>query len=354
MGSDPMPSRTLTILVAGLLVFSAAMPVALAQDDDEDDGDDADEVERKVEVETDEEGVSIELEREEGEAEDKVEMGFDYEEADFELGYETETENASAESKLEAQFGALAEYRDENDNGRYDAGEPLVSTWHLGEDADVDDDIPEDGTVQWQQATVSDVSRDGKQGKLINAPADLGDEGTFELTFLVFGDFVDLGTSSLTPTGAKIDIGIEDYPYQSNETELALFMETETEQEAEVDDEPDEAEDDETGVAASSQVGNRTVELVFTWKDSAQVDGTSEPVETTVLSSEAESETEDGETEQETKREFVLSYGRGDEIVHDPKAQVMVSSSVSNVPGLGAPLALLGLAGVALIARRRR
>lgn len=369
-----MLSRPATVLLASLLLLGASLPTVAAQEPEEEndtedetgdeaeeadredeDRDEPDEVERKVEIETDEEGVSIELERERGESEDVVEMGFEYEDAAFELSYENETEAGSVEAKLEAQFSSLAEYRDGNDNGRYDAGEPVVSAYALGEDSEEDDEsLPENGTADWGDATVSDVTRDGKQGKRIDAPAAIGDNGTFELTFLVFGDFVDLESGPLTPTGAKIDVGIHDYPYRANGTDLALFVETETESEAEIDDDHEAVGDDERGVAASNRLGNLTVDLVFTWKDTARVDGADEPVGTTELSFESENETEAGETERETERAFALSYARGDDVVHDPKALVATAAAdTADVPGWSAPAALFGLAVVALVARRR-
>lgn len=316
----------------------------------EDEEREGDEEERSVEIETEGKDVSIELERETEPREDKVEMTWKAEEASFELAYESENASRETEDKLEATFGAVAEYRDENDNGRYDAGEEIVSGWTLGDERE--DEMGLDQRAEWGQPTIDDVTHEGEDGKRIVSTATLGDSGELTLRFLVFGDFVELNGTSLSPTGAKIDIVVEDYSFAANDTELALFLETETESEFEQDVDDEEGE---TGVSARNASDEAGPRLVFTWKDTAQVDGETRDVETTVLEEETESETDDGEAEHETKRAFVLSYPRGSEIVHDPRAEVLIQSGAgADVPGFGVPTGLAALAGLALVVDRRR
>lgn len=320
--------------------------------DEEDDGDDDErEEKRSVEVESDDEGVEIELKREDGSDEDKVEMSFEMEDATFELKYEKETNATEREQKLEATFQTLAEYRDTDNNSKYDPGEPIVSAWALGEEAD-DAEVATAGEADWARPSVQDITLDGKTGKEITVNASLGENGTFELRFLVFGDFVDTGNATLEPTSAKIDIGIDRYPYQANDTALMLFMETKSETSLEHED-----DEEGEGVAASSSLEGKDVTLRFTWLDKASVDGTDRPVGTTLLAEEHEMEREEGEVENETKRSFALSYARGGTIVHDPKASVEIAwtqMATSPTPGWGV-LAAMGALGLsAFLAARGR
>lgn len=358
-----------------LLIGTVFLPMGgLAQDDEEDEADDEteedeieeneteenetddrdddeeDEEKRKLTVEREGNGVEISLERESGPSEDEVKMAWKADDATFELEHESENQTREIENKLEAKFGALAEYRDGNDNGRYDPGEEIVSGYALGDELEDEDELNLTGEASWQTPSIEDVTVDGKDGKKITSTAELGDNGTLTLRFLVFGDFVDLNGTSLSPTGAKIDIIVDQYDYQDNGTALALFLETKSENEfeQEIDD------DDETGVAAAGQVNQIEVRLVFTWKDSAEVDGSTESVATTVLEEETETETEDGESSSEQKRSFALSYPRGEKIVHDPKAEVQTAALANGAPAPGLIAALATLAAVAVASTRWR
>lgn len=361
--------RAFALLSALLLLGAAfAAPAGLAQDDEddeeqeeaeqerddeeaEDEGEeDEREEERSIELEIDGKDVKIELERETEPREDEVEMRWKAEEATFELAYESENETQETEDELEAVFGALAEYRDENDNGRYDAGEEIVSGWALGDEFEDEDEIGLEDRAEWDNPSIDDVSRDGKDGKRITTTAQLGGSGELTLRFLVFGDFVDLNGTSLSPTGAKIDIVVEDYGYQANGTDLALFLETETKREFEQDVDDD---DDETGVSARDPGNETAPRLVFTWKDQAEIDGQMRDVATTVLEEETETESDDEEAEHETERSFVLSYPRGEEIVHDPRAEVLLASGAqADVPAPGIAALLGSIAAIALAGRR--
>lgn len=345
-------TRALAVLAAVLLIGAVFVPIGvLAQEDDgEDDREDERDERRKLTVEREGNGVEISLERETGAREDEVKMAWKADEATFELEHESENETQELENTLEATFGALAEYRDGNDNGRYDAGEEIVSGYVLGDELEDEDELDISGEATWRTPRIEDVTIDGKDGKRITSTADLGDEGTLTLRFLVFGEFVDVNGTSLSPTGAKIDIVVDQYAFRSDGTDLALFLETasETEFEQEIDD------DEETGVAAASRLNETEVRLVFTWLDHAEVDGSSQPVGTTVLEEEMETETEDGESSTEHERRFALSYPRGDRIVHDPKAEVQMGAVANGAPAPGLLAALATLAAVAVAASARR
>lgn len=328
--------------------------------DNGDDGDDdrgrdsgrgRDEQRRAVAVRADDERIEIELKRQQNGTEDKVEVSFDFEDAEFETKFESEDAVSELELKLEATFQALIEYRDSNSNGRYDPGEELVSAWALGDDDDLDDlDVSPDGRISWGVPSTQQVTADGQTGHRITAPAELAD-GRFELVFTVFGDFAQIDQATLRPTSVKVDILIEDYPYQEGNTALALILETKSSTEFEHERDHEDMDDDEQGVAATALAGELDVTLAFVWKDHANVDGTQRPVGTTLL--ESKQETEAGE--RQLKERFALSYERGQQIVHDPETWVSLQSRQTSqqTPGLGLALAI-AIVGAAALARRNR
>lgn len=298
------------------------------EEDEHEEEDEEDDEERKVEVEVDQGEASIELKRERGEDENKIEMRFESDDARFELKFEAEAGDAETERKLEARFHALVEFVDGDGDGAFDAGEEAASAWSLSEDEAEEFDIDSARQATWEPLAVEDVTVDGTSGKLIRARASLGGNGTFGLDIRVFGDFVDVGNSSLEPTEAKVDVVIQDYPFVRNDTRLALFLRTEAKEELEL-----EGDDDEEGVAAESNVSGLAVVLRFEWADNATVDNATQPVRTTVLESKDEREDEEAKEE----RRFALAYARGANILHDPIAGVSYATLSTDGEGAGTP-----------------
>ena len=297
------------------------------RDEDEDDHDD-DEDERKVQVETSDEGVQIQLERERESSEDKIELSFETETAEFQVKFEQETRDTEEELKLQAEFLSLGEYRDSNGNGQYDAGEPLVSLWALSRSSDhPNPETDATGKVTWGTPIVSDAQAGNASGHQILIPATFDGAGEFQLVLYVFGDYAELNGSTLKPTSLKIDVVIREYPYQAADTALVLFVKTEMERELEVDHSHDDLDDDEQGVAASTVSNGTEISLVFAWKEFADVDGTQRSVNSTSIR--LVEEVEDDEWER--KETFALSYARGTNITHDP--EVFVS-----IQGIGASI----------------
>lgn len=304
------------------------------RDDDEDDDDDEDEREdemkHKVETSVSGDEVEVELKREASESESKIEFKVDLSEAKFELEYEEETEALETEQKLEVRLSRLLEFVDGDGDGIFDEGETILSSYAIGSDGDdLSGDVPENGSVLWAQPTLSDLSVGAMTGKKIEARGSFGADGnaTFGLDIMVFGDFTMLNGSQLMPTDVKIDFLILDFPYTSNDSQVGLLMKTKTKQEQERENEHIDA--DEDGIVASSATDLSAVNLAFTWKSMANIDGVDATVGTTVLAQEVESEAD----EYEFKQRFVLSYARGDAIIHDPVAGVAYASTTAPASG---------------------
>ena len=71
--------------------------------------------------------------------------------------------------------------------------------------------------------------------------------------------------------------------------------------------------------------------MSFRWQKTAQEKGVNRTVYSTILKNGTEYKDEDGgnKTEYEEKEVFVLSYGRGEDIVHDPVVGVSYSTITS-------------------------
>jgi len=331
---------------------------ANGSDEDNDDDEREDREKHKVEVDVSGDEIKVELKREIGHDETKIEFKVDLSEAKFKLKFEEETGQLETEQKLEVVMQRLFEYVDANGNGAYDEGEIIASGYRIGDSGDSLSDSPDNGSVNWDQPTLSDITTGGVSGKAMSARGSIGaeSEGVFGLDIKVYGDFTMMNGSQLLPTEVKIDFIIENYPYTQNDSVLGLLLKTKTKQEQER--QHSDIDDDEEGVVASSSTDVNAISLGFSWKQTATVDGVDLPVHTTVLSS----ETETSADEFEFKQRFVLGYARGDVIVHDPVAGVSYASAATaavdegkwyNLPGFGVVATLTAFMGTAILVRPR-
>lgn len=330
-------------------------------DDDEDD-DNEDELKHKVEVDVSGDEITVEMKQESGESESKIEFKTDLSEAKFKLKFEEETGQVETEQKLEVVLQRLFEYRDANGNGAYDDGETVVSAYRIGGSGDSLSDAPDSGQMNWATPTIADHQVGAKSGKKMGATATFGPNGSgeFGLDMMVFGDFTNLASGQLKPTDVKIDFIIKHYPYEADDTAIGLLLKTKTKQEVEMEHE--DIENDEEGITASSTTDVNQVTLMFAWKQSATIDGVDLPVATTVLSSAMESEQDGSESEFEYKKRFVISYARGDVIVHDPVAGVGYGGMAATdagwldalMPGFTTLLATASISVAAIALRPRR
>lgn len=323
--------------------------------------------EQSVEVSDDEAVIETSYEADDEEAE--VEIRFSTEDASFLVEAESENATRETEQALEAQLHQLVEYTDENDNGKYDDGEPVASSWLLSEGSEEQTEEPANGTVSWQPLNVSETESDeGEPGhhiqgralfvsedpiETVTAALGQGENRTFGIDLWVYSNVTQHEGQLLTPSEVKADLMVENYPYVKEGTDLALLLDTEAEQEIEAED--------EEGVGSGVDLGDLEADLRFTWADEATVDGETQPVGTTLFESENETEQEDDEVSQETERSFALSYPRGDKIVHDPRVGAQLSAQsaggldgvTDNVPSVGL-IGLLAVAGAIAVALGRR
>lgn len=213
--------------------------------------------------------------------------------ASFEMEYEDlmkkseNKEGQEVELEFEAEFDRIVEFVDNNGNGIYDSGEE-VSEYELGGE----------NPISVQHKT------DNKQGIITHIVTISTDDNVFTATLFQSGHPIIVSGNNVTPNEAKITIEIEDFPYKSSNSKLALRTNIESEMEIEV--QKQEAKDSEEGV----EVTSGSYGGFFTWKNTATVDGQRKPVKSTDISSE------------QGERKLYLVYGHGDSITHDPKIGV--------------------------------
>lgn len=369
-----LPRRALAAILAVLLVGSAAAGAALAQDDanetdapdeadEQDEAEDGDrdepeeaeeadedredderdefETEREVKASSDGDTALFELERKDSSGEDEIKIEHKAHEGEIKLEFKREADSTESEMEYKVELERLVEYEDANDNGLYDEDdETAVSEYAVDED------------MTWNVGPVEDVTADNRTGKKTTATGSFDDaNGTMRVTLYAYGDFAKVNGSTLRPSEVKIDFAWSNYPWEGNDTRLALDLETEAETESEVE---------EAGNAVNATAGD--VSAYFEWADTAQVDGATTSVESQVLEMESESETESDEdgTESETslERDLQLNYAQGDEIVHDPVLGVQSAgtTSTNGAPGVGLAVVVVAsvVAGFAARSVRRR
>lgn len=343
-----MQARSLAVLTGLLLLAPAlATPSSMAQTD-RDEG----EPDRRVEVTGEDERVEVSLlpsEEASGEAE-PVHVRWAEANATLRLVHGSGPEQLG----LQLRLGPLVEFEDENGNGTYDPGEAIASVWALAGDAEDDEDV--NGTANWSDATVANATRGGEPGRRVVVPAELGEGASLRLRLEAFGRHAQLPNTTLTPTGAKIDLAIESFPYQRNASQLALFVAAEASQAREVNRQHSSFTQAEEGVVVTPEATPSA--LMIAWRDTARVDGRALPVATSEMDPGVEDTPSVGQPERDanvTERQFALGYARGNVIEHDLRTDVATASATQNgTPGPPLAAALAALAAAGALLRRPR
>ncbi len=296
----------LVFIICTLLVLNIFSPVAIAEEDDSDDDGFDDEIE-----EHNERGVHIDFEPYEIELKSVLLSGDTHHEIEIELDSEEEIKvsmelskfNNTPEPEIEisVEFREIIEFEDNNENGIYDSGDEEVSVYDLRK-------------VDYREIEYSTrTTQDGETEHILTAQTT---DSIFKVVVHAVGNFAIIESGTISPSEIKIDLIIKNYPYEEENTQLALFAKLESEEEMEEehggsgDDSDDERKVLITAAAA---------EAYFSWAESAEVDGIDTPVKTST------------ETEEDGDLRIYFAYEKGTEINHDPKLGVpfLTLSSVS-------------------------
>ncbi|MHA1943505.1 MAG: hypothetical protein ACW96M_03825 [Candidatus Thorarchaeota archaeon] len=259
---------------------------ATTTDDDDDSND------REVTVIRTDTLVEIESELKSGGTEDSFEIEVEVgpNGAEFKVEFETESTTNVTEREFEVEFDELVEYLDVNGNGVYDnSTDTEVQTLEL---------------VSFEPLTYTVLTTADGPVHIIDV---LTTDGIFGARVYATGDFADINGSIIAPTQVKIDVMIMNFNFTEMDSQLALKVELSTELETSFDD---STEDEDEGRAVSEvEIDVLMTDLngFFSWKESAEIDGVTHMVNSSIHEVTA------------TEQEIYLNYPQGSEIIHDPK-----------------------------------
>ncbi len=255
-------------------------------------GDDDHSNDREVSVSATPTYVEIQSELESGGVEDSfkisVEVGLNG--VEFQVEFETESAINETEREFEVQFDKLVEYLDVNENGVYDDS--------------IDTDIQTLDRVSFEPIVYMVENTANGPIHVIDV---LTTDGVFGARVYAIGDFTEINGTIIAPTQVKIDVFIRGFNFTQVDSQLALKVELSTELETSIDNETEDEEDGRALNEAAVDVLLTDVTGFFSWKEFAEIDGVTYPVNASVheLSS--------------TEQEIYLNYPQGSEIIHDPK-----------------------------------
>lgn len=279
-------------LVSALLLVLSIGSVATAKEPEK----------REVKVDVSQSKAVIESENKAAATKDELKIEFDNGSHNFNFEYESDGSTGELESKIKVELFDLIEWRDTNGNGRYDpniSGE-MVQKIGLGD-------------LVSQSLTTAPVALEGISGvSVVGVSAAPAKYPSLQMTLKLhmFGEFLKLSGTSLEPTAMKFDVGINGFPFQRDDTALALYAKVTmvAEEETEVNGEGQEAIGAHVGKYVS----------FFSWGTTVTVDGQPKPVGQTIQKHEQKAE----RGESELVSEIYLQYPRGAAILHDPKLGV--------------------------------
>ncbi|MFW6117588.1 MAG: hypothetical protein ACOC6G_03290 [Thermoproteota archaeon] len=270
------------------------------EDDDDQDGVDDEKEEqekRELEIESSDGTAKVESKMEREGMENEFEIYLSSEEGvSIELKYENETDQESEETEVElnlrVQFLTLVEYTDEDGSDTLTENDTVINEMGLTDlsynPPQVTPVVSEDGETGYGFETVS-------QGNF-----------AFNITAVFFPTYAVVDSSLVTPTETKITISITDYPFEQEDSLLALQVNADSKMEI---DKETETTDSEVKVTSDTANG------YFSWVKWVMVDGENRTVTHSFTMSEEETL-------------INLCYPQGTNIIHDPKLGIGIKTLV--------------------------
>ena len=239
------------------------------------------------------------------------------------------------ELECEVIFRGLYEFVDLNDNGVYDH--------------EIDQFIEDYGINSFQPIvyTPLNISNNNTLHYVLLNTTD----GVFATHIYFVEEFVVVNDTLITPTQVKIDIEITNYNYNDDSSQLALYTKLRAE---EYYEEKEETEDEKNGYATEEKevsIKSGAYLGIFSWKETAIVDGVEMDVLTSILYKE----------EDQYRQKLFINYPRGNHIYHDPKIGIsyiglIEQSSPSILPYIltGTVISVIGVSIIAIVILRKR
>ena len=319
-------------------------------DDDDDDIDDEYEEEnrREVQIEVSENEIQIESKMEQENVTNKFQVKIHWDDGiALKLEFESEYENATTETELEVEFKTvfkkIIEYIDIDGDGMLNKDNDTILQEYM---IDTFKDPDYTAITQNDSSVLHYI-------KISTA------DDVFTIHLFAAGEFMNLNSTTITPTQVKLDIEINDFPFLNSTSRLAVYTKLESEFEYKLEHDTE----DEVNGFASQESGLASVmngfAAAFSWAEYANIDGMTEDVLVNPVSA------DDIDANDE---KIFFNYPHGTNIYHDPKMGVqglltespkmstdvsadptdgVISEIFANIPGY--PLwIMLGIAGVSI------
>ncbi len=256
-----------------------------------------------------------------------------------ESAMESGDDNEWIEYKLEfeVRFRGFIEFVDLNDNGVYDH--------------EIDKLIEDYGINSFQPISYSltPISNDTNLHYFLLKTND----GVFAAHIYFVEEFVYLNDTIIAPTQVKIDIEITDFNYINDSSQLALI--TKLRSETHDYEKREETKDEEDGYGNEEEevyIENDIYTGIFSWKETAMIDGVEMEVKTNSL---------EVDVEDENIQILLINYPRGNHIYHDPKIGISITTvlgatqpTIVPIIVTGGVVALIGVATIASLILRKR
>ena len=239
--------------------------------------------------------------------------------------------------EFEVYFRGFIEFVDLNDNGIYDH--------------EIDKFIEDYGINSFQPISYSltPISNDSNLHYFLLNTTD----GVFAAHIYFVEEFVYLNDNIIAPTQVKIDIEITDFDYINDSSQLALI--TKLRSETYDYEKREETKDEQDGYGNEEEevyIENDIYTGIFSWKETAMIDGVEMEVKTSNL---------DVDVEDENIQILLINYPRGNHIYHDPKIGISITTvfgatqpTIVPIIITGSVVAVIGVATVSSLILRKR
>ena len=154
-------------------------------------------------------------------------------------------------------------------------------------------------------------------------------DGVFTSSIYFATEFALIDGVIVAPTQIKIDVGIHDFPYLDDNSDLALKVKLESTADYEEDDLTEDEEDGRATDEKEVEISKGDAEGFFSWVETALIDGVEQVVKATPLEIENE------------EQKLYLNYPRGQEIIHDPKigmSNILLETALGISIGIALPI----------------
>lgn len=228
----------------------------------------------------------------------------------LDVGYKPTVNSAVTQIQFQTTFSSIIEYQDNNQNGIYNPNVDTVIQQIL-----LDHFTP----ISYSITTLNDSTELYHikiQDNLTLAKGIPGEtpNGTFIADIFIGTGFYQLNGSVITPTQFKLDLNINNFPFFNNTSRLAVMTSFNTQQHVvfsnKVQNDKGNNNKNENAVNILSSLSSNTYLGYFSWNQSAIVDGKSENVTTSGLTTQGSSNNEWA---------MSINYPHSNSISHDPK-----------------------------------